>query len=70
MLTNLLSLGILSVDKFEQFQNAFCLIERNSLPSGMTNSRRNLHCKKAFSEMVFICDGKVNVVSAVLLKQP
>ena len=65
MLANLLSLEILSVDKFEQFTNAFCSIERNALPSGMTNSRRNLHSPKALYEIFFICDGKVNVVNAV-----
>lgn len=69
MLANLLSLDILSVDKFEHSANADSSIERNALPSGMTNSRRNLHPKNAPSEMAPICDGKVNVVNAVPQKQ-
>ena len=69
MLANLLSLEILSVDKFEQSLNAPCPIERNALPSGMTNSRRNLQLENASLEMTLICGGKVNVVNAVPLKQ-
>lgn len=65
MLANLLSLDILSVDKFEHSANANFSIERNALPSGMTNSRRNLHPQNALSEMALICDGEVNVVNAV-----
>ena len=69
MLANLLSLDILSVDKFEHSQNALVSIERNALPSGMTNSRRNLQFENAPLEMTLICGGKVNVVNAVPLKQ-
>lgn len=70
MLANLLSLEILSADKFEHSRNAFGPIERNALPSGMTNSRRNLQFENAPPEMTLICGGKVNVVNAVPLKQP